>query len=155
MTGTEFTYLQEGDQCILTEDIDTNNLRWHKGDIVEVVYARQDTENMYVKNFTTKCGNRLSYKTLGPIWFLKAMKKYKSWKDTKNHITQFTHRFMPGDTVWYMKDNKPFEDSILQLAYTMKPSKSNYYYVLHSGRLLEDGDEGVFETKDELIDSLR
>lgn len=150
MTGTEFTYLQEGDQLILTEDIITDNFKWNKGNIVEVVYARQDTENMYVKNLT-----RPSYKTLGPIWFLRAMKIYKSWKDVKNHTTQFTHKYMPGDTVWYMKDNKPFEDSILQLAYTMESSKSTYYYVLHSGRLLEDGDEGVFETKDELIDSLR
>lgn len=152
MTGTEFTYLQEGDQLILTEDINTYDFKWHKGDIVEVVYTRQDTENMYLKNLTTKYDDRPSYKTLGPLFFFKAMEKYKSWKDIKT--TQFKHKFAPSDIVWYMKDNKPFKDSISQIVFTMNTDKSSWYYILSSGRILRD-DEGAFATKDELIDSLR
>ena len=32
MTGTEYWKLSEGDVCILTEDITTHGLTWHKGE---------------------------------------------------------------------------------------------------------------------------
>ena len=153
MTGEEYIHLTEGDLLKLTEDIDTNNLRWHKDDIIEVVYARQDKDDVYVRNLTTKWGGRPSYKVLGPMWFLKAMKKYKSWKDNKV-ITVFEHKFMPGDTVWYIKDYKPFKDTIFAVHYKIMKGKTEWFYTVESESALYQ-DDGLFATKDELLDSLR
>lgn len=153
MTGNEYNHLLDGDQCILTEDIDTNCLRWHKGDIIEIVYARQDREDVYVRNLTTKWGERPSYKQLGPLWFLKAMKKYKSWKNGKI-VTTFEHKFMPGNTVWYMKDNKPCKDTIFAVHYKILKDEAKWFYTVESESALFQ-DDGLFATKDELLDSLR
>ena len=158
MTGKEYLYLTDGDLCKLTEDINTNGFIWHKGDIIEVVYRNRYEESIYVKNNSIDYNNRHHYKTLGAIWFLKAMELYKKWNEVKKNtfITRFSHRFMPGDKVWYMKDNKPFEDTINQVTLRITRSKGIewYYSAVMTGYIGNDTAE-IYTTKDELLNSLR
>lgn len=158
MTGEEYLHLTDGDLCKLTEDINTNGLIWHKGDIIEVVFRNTYKETIYVKNKSVPFGNRPSYKELGALFFFKAMELYKKWNEVKKNtfVTKFEHRFMLGDEVWFMKDNKPFKDIINQITLRINRSRGIewYYSAVMTGYIGNDTAE-IYTTKDELLNSLR
>ena len=158
MTGKEYLYLTDGDLCKLTEDINTNGLTWHKGDIIEVVFRNSYKETVYVKNKSVTFNNRLSYKELDALFFFRAMELYKKWNEVKKNtfVTRFEHRFMCGDEVWFMKDNKPFKDIINQITLRITRSKGIewYYSAVMTGYIGNDTAK-IYTTKDELLNSLR
>lgn len=154
MTGTEYLYLSEGDQCILLEDLETCNLKWNKGDIIEVVYRNTFEETIYFKNITAEYTYRPSYKALNVMWCLKMMKLYKKFNDKSMTITTFKHKFNVGDTVWLMEHNKPVPYKIVKLEYSEEKDSTDYCYICDSGKKLNDTCE-IYESKDALLDSLR
>lgn len=163
MTGTEFAYLQEGDLCILTEDINTYNVVWHKGDIIEVVYRKgSNVDELCVRNISQNYGDRHPYKTLGVIMLLKAAKLYKKKKDIENKIisTTFTHKFNVGDTFWAMYCNKPKAYKVEKVNYYIDKDDAEVEYITTDNHCFYDNsntyDTGeIYATKDELLDSLR
>ena len=157
MTGEEYLHLTDGDLCKLTEDIDTKGLIWHKGDIIEVVFRNTYKETIYVKNPSVTFNNRPSYKELDALFFFRAMELYKKWNEVKKNtfVTRFEHRFMCGDEVWFMKDNKPFKDIINQVTLRITRSKGIewHYSAVMTGYIGDDTTE-IYATKEELIHSL-
>lgn len=163
MTGKDFTYLVEGDLCKLTEDIDTNGLTWHKGDILEVVYRSvHNPDELCVRDLDSKFGDRVYYKTLSSIWFLKCTEVYKKYKDRMNKLnsTTFTHKFNVGDTFWAMYCNKPKSYKVEKVNYYIDKNGPEVEYITTDNcNFYEDtslyNTEEIYSTKDELLDSLR
>lgn len=154
MTGTEYLYLNEGDQCVLLEDIETNYLKWNKGDIVEVIYRNRFEETLYFKNTNVKYNGRPSYKALGVMWCLKAMKLYKKFAEKPFTKTTFEHKFNAGNTVWEMACNHPTPHKITELRYLEHIDIKEATYICDDGEILDDNCK-IYGSKEELLDSLR
>lgn len=148
MTGTEYWKLSEGDACILTEDITTHGLTWHKGDKITVAYRNTYEESIYVYNPSVLINNRPSYKKLGVLFFLKAIEVSKNTK-----TTTFLHKFNVGDTVYYMEDNKVESSIITSITYYMWKNETNLAYYLNDNTISKDESE-LFSSKIELLNSL-
>lgn len=158
MTGNEYLYLTEGDLCRLTEDVETNGVIWKKGDILEVVYRNRYEETICVRNISVNYRKRHPYKTLGVMFFLKAIEVYKKWKDRKTDtiVTKFEHKFMPGDTFWIMEDNKPKSYKVFKLSFDVYEGFTRIMYSTKDNDTFDiDREKEMFATKDELLDSLR
>lgn len=158
MTGEEYLHLTDGDLCKLTEDIDTNGLIWHKGDIIEVVFRNSYKEAIYVKNKSVTFNNRLSYKELGALFFFKAMELYKKWNEVKKNtfVTRFEHTFSVGDKFWIMKDNKPISYTIREIQYIMTEKGNKLLYFTESpsdDNSTYHTENEMYSTKEELLKS--
>lgn len=145
MTGTEYWRLSEGDTCILTEDITTHGLIWHKGDKIIVAYRNTYEESIYVYNPSVLINNRPSYKKLGVLFFLKAIEVSKNTK-----TTTFLHKFNVGDIVYYMEDNKVESSIITSITYYIWKNETNSAYYLNDNTISKDESE-LFSSKIELL----
>lgn len=148
MTGTEYWRLSEKDVCILTEDITTYGLTWHKGDKIIVAYRNTYEESIYVYNPSVLINNRPSYKKLAVLFFLKAIEVCKNTK-----TTTFLHKFNVGDTVYYMEDNKVKSSIITDIDYYIHKNEANLAYYLNDNTISK-GDSKLFSSKIELLNSL-
>lgn len=148
MTGTEYWRLSEKDVCILTEDITTYGLTWHKGDKIIVAYRNTYEESIYVYNPSVLINNRPSYKKLAVLFFLKAIEVCKNTK-----TTTFLHKFNIGDTVYYMEDNKVKSSIITDIDYYIHENEANLAYYLNDNTISK-GDSKLFSSKIELLNSL-
>ena len=148
MTGTEYWRLSEKDVCILTEDITTYGLTWHKGDKIIVAYRNTYEESIYVYNPSVLIKNRPSYKKLGVLSFLKAIEVSKNTK-----TTTFLHKFNVGDTVYYMEDNKVESSIITSITYYIRKNEINLTYYLNDYTLSKE-ESKLFSSKIELLNSL-
>lgn len=151
MTGTEYWRISEGDTCILTEDITTCGLTWHKGDKIIVAYRNTYEESIYVYNPSVLINNRPSYKKLGVLYFLKAI---QICKDTNS--TTFLHKFNVGDTVYYMEDNKVKSSIITNITYYIwnNGTKLSYYLNNLNDHVICKEESKLFSSKEELLNSL-
>ena len=148
MTGTEYWRLSEKDVCILTEDITTYGLTWHKGDKIIVAYRNTYEESIYVYNPSVLINNRPSYKKLAVLFFLKAIEVCKNTK-----TTTFLHKFNVGDTVYYMDDNKVKSSIITDIDYYIHKNETNLAYYLIDNTISK-GESKLFSSKIELLNSL-
>ena len=148
MTGTEYWRLSEKDVCILTEDITTYGLTWHKGDKIIVAYRNTYEESIYVYNPSVLINNRPSYKKLAVLFFLKAIEVCKNTK-----TTTFLHKFNVGDTVYYMDDNKVKSSIITDIDYYIHKNETNLAYYLNDNTISK-GESKLFSSKIELLNSL-
>lgn len=148
MTGTEYWRLSEKDVCILTEDITTHGLTWHKGDKIIVAYRNTYEESIYVYNPSVLINNRPSYKKLAVLFFLKAIEVCKNTK-----TTTFLHKFNVGDTVYYMEDNKVKSSIITNITYYIWKNETNLAYDLNDNTISKEESE-LFSSKIELLNSL-
>lgn len=155
MTGEEYLNLTEGDLCRLITNISTEEKTWKKGLIVKVLYRDRYKDSIYFKNLTAETPElNYSIKELNPNFILGAMEVYK--KCGGNYITKFEHKFNAGDTVWYMKNNKPLKDSITTIHIVMSRGAGiEWYYTTTEAGVTNLSDNEMFATKDELLDSLR
>lgn len=149
MTGTEYTYLEEGDLCILTASLNGDDFMWGKGTIVKVLYKDRFKDMAYVENTDNS-----SVKPLSPLYFLGGMEICKKGKEKPITTTAFKHRFNVGDTVWIMNYNKLESHTIERIQWTMDKEQTDWSYRCSDGLVLDDNCK-IFATKDELIDSLR
>lgn len=148
MTGTEYWKLSEEDVCILTEDITTHGLTWHKGDKIIVAYRNTYEESIYVYNPSVLINNRPSYKKLGVLYFLKAIKICKN-----TNSTTFLHKFNIGDTVYYMENNKVKSSIITNVSYTSYVKDFKVSYILnYYNKICKESE--LFGSKEELLNSL-
>ena len=148
MTGTEYWRLSEKDVCILTEDITTHGLTWHKGDKIIVAYRNTYEESIYVYNPSVLINNRPSYKKLAVLFFLKAIEVCKNTK-----TTTFLHKFNVGDTVYYIEDNKVKSSIITNITYHIWKNKTNLSYYLNDNTISKE-ESKLFSSKIELLNSL-
>lgn len=152
MTGTQYIFLHEGDQCILLEDIG----EWHKGNIIEMVYRDSHEDRVYFKNVHTTINGIPSYGTLQVKTCLRALSLYKKFGEEPVTKTIFEHKFNVGDTIWRMYNNKPEACVIDRIEYTeFKDTKVWNYYCICDGDSVFDDNCEIYSSKDELLDSLR
>lgn len=155
MTSNEYYNLITGAKCILTEDIETYGIKWQKGDIIEVAFFNPvmlDGDVVFF-NLNVKYKDRPSYKRLGIVYVLKALQVLTV--ETRPIVSQFTHKFNAGDTVWRMNYNKPESHFIDRLQYNeYSNDNQNFEYICNDGLVLDDSC-AIYGSKEELLDSLR
>lgn len=149
MTGTEYSKLSKGDVCILTENITTHGVTWHKGEKIVVAYRNTHEESIYVYNPSVIINNRPSYKKLFVLSFLKAIKV------SNINTTTFSHKFNVGDTVYYMEDNKIKSSTVTNMLYYIseKGFHTLSYYLANPDSIFKK-DYELFGSKKELLNSL-
>lgn len=149
MTGTEYHKLSEGDVYILTENITTHGLTWHKGEKIVVAYRSNYEESIYVYNPSVLFNDRPSYKKLSVVSFLKAIKVLNNI-----NTTTFLHKFNIGDTVYYMEDNKVKSSIVTNILYYTGEECTQLVYYLDGPDTIFKSDSDLFGSKKELLNSL-
>ena len=149
MTGTEYWKLSEGDVCILTEDITTHGLTWHKGEKIIIAYRDTYEESIYVYNPSVEINNRPSYKKLPVLYFLKAIKVLNNI-----NTTILLHKFNIGDIVYYMNNNKIKSSTITNISYNAWNNNNAkiLYFLDNYDKVCKE--EELFGSKEELFNSL-
>ena len=134
MTGTEYWGLSEKDVCILTEDITTYGLTWHKGDKIIVAYRNtyEELKNIYenmIDNFPYyqaldkrtcerfNLSEVIDCKTNEDLFLAIAAFRddsdYMQWfVCNEDHLTHQMNEYKIGD-FQLCKDNKSFLNKIL------------------------------------------
>lgn len=150
MTGTEYWSLSEGDLCKITTDLNIfGEPKFHKGDLVEVVYRDHYEETLYFKE---KDGGITAVNVAAVLNYMEVHKKRK---DT--YVTRLKHKFNPGDVFWIMKDNKAKSYTVAVFEF-VRTTSGNYirYYVdpCPDENSIIYTEDIMFASKEDLLKSL-
>lgn len=157
MTGNELIYLKNGDLLKLIIPF-YSLIDWKVGDILKVE-LKESIQRVWVRNLTAESKK---YEELVTLLDTRDLLNncVKISADAKLlNLTQFSHKFNVGDTVWYMGDNKPMECTITAMDYKVSDVDLSgiviYCFKDSMGLFVSNRESSFYATKEELLNRLK